>query len=135
MWGYQPHFRIQLELQASRLMEELGVPEAGVECLLVGAKRPDRHNRNEVCVEPEDGKWPLVLFDGLLDSIETEVANHPHQNMVYFGDEAGMRDKPENIRRDSVRSAVRKALVEYDSGHSTESFAGRPAPQGKISKT
>ncbi|MDD9983248.1 MAG: hypothetical protein OXU81_18145 [Gammaproteobacteria bacterium] len=30
MWGYQPHFRIQLEHQANRLMEELGVPEAGV---------------------------------------------------------------------------------------------------------
>ena len=93
MWGYQPHFRCQLERQAIRLMEELGVPEAGVECLLVGAKRPDRDNRNEVCVEPEDGKWPLVLFDGLPDSIETEVANHPHRNMFY-GDEASMRDKP-----------------------------------------
>lgn len=127
MWGYQPHFRSQLERQANRLMEELGVPEAGVECLLVGTKRPDRDNRNEVCVEPEDGKWPLVLFDGLLDSIETEVANHPHRNMFY-GDEASMRDKPENIRRDSVRSAVQKAFVEYDSGHSAESFAGRPAP-------
>ena len=128
MWGYQPYFRIQLEGQANRLMEELGVPEAGVECLLVGAKCPDRDNRNEVCVEPEDGKWPLALFDGLLGSIETEVANHPDRNMVYFGDEASMRDKPENIRRDSVRSVVQKALVEYDSGHSVESFTGRPAP-------
>ena len=127
MWGYQPHFRSQLELQANRLMEELGLPAAGVECLLVGAKRPDRDNRNEVCVEPEGGKWPLVLFDGLLDSIETEVANHPLRNMFY-GDEASMYDKPENIRRDSVRSAVQKVLVEYDSRHVVQSFAGRPAP-------
>ena len=108
-------------------MEELGVSAAGVECFLIGAKRPDRDNRNEVCVEPEDGKWPVVLFDGLLDSIETEVANHPHRNMAY-GDEASMRDKPENIRRDSVRSAVQKALVKYDSRHDVQSFTGWPAP-------
>ncbi len=127
MWGYQTHFRSQLEHQANRLMAELGVPAAGIECLLVGAKRPDRDNRNEVCVEPEDGKWPLALFDGLLDSIETEVTNHPHQNMAY-GDEASMRDKPENIRRDSVRSAVQKVLVKRDSRHGVQSFIGWPAP-------
>ena len=127
MWGYQPHFRIHLEHQANRVMGELGVGASGVECLLVGAKRPGRDNPNEVCVEPEDGKWNVSLFDGLLDLIETKVANHPNRNMFY-SDSASMRDKPENIRRDSVRSAVQKALLEYDSGHGVESFAGRPAP-------
>lgn len=127
MWGYQPHFRSQVEHQAIRVLEELGVPAAGVECLLVGAKRPDHDNRNEVCVEPEDGKWPVDLFGELPDLIETEVANHPNQNMFY-GDSASMRDKPENIRRDSVRRAVQKILVEYDSRHGVTSFAGRPAP-------
>ena len=127
MWRYQPHFRSQCERQANSVMEELGLPAAGVECLLVGAKRPNRQNPHDVCVEPEDGKWPIVIFDGLLDSIETEVANHPNRN-IFYGDEASKRDKPENIRQDSVRSAVQKALVEYDSSHSVESFAGRPAP-------
>ena len=127
MWGYQPHFRSKFEHQANRVMEELGVPTAAVECLLVGAKRPDRDNRNEVCVEPEDGKWTLNLFDGLLDSIDAEVDGHPSRYIVY-GDEPSMRDKPENIRRDSVRRAVQKALVDYDSSLRVESLAGRPAP-------
>ena len=127
MWGYQPHFRSQFEHQANHVMEELGVPVAGVECLLVGAKRPGRDNLSEVCVEPEDGKWALSLFDGLLDSIEAEVERHPLQNVAY-GDEPSMRDKPENMRRDSVRKAVQKTLVEYDSSHGVESLAGRPAP-------
>ena len=39
-----------------------------------------------------------------------------------------MRDKPENIRRDSVRIAVQKALKTYDSEHDVRSFAGRPTP-------
>jgi len=127
MWGYQPHFRIQFERQAIRVLEELGVPAAGIECLLVGAKHPDHDNRNEVCVEPEDGKWPVDLFGELPNLIETEVANHPNRNMIY-GDAASMRDKPENIRRDSVRRAVQKLLIEYDSSHGVASFAGRPAP-------
>ena len=127
MWGYQPYFRLHLELQAIRVLKELAVPAAGVECLLVGAKRPGRDNRNEVCIEPEDGKWPVDLFGELPDLIEVEVANHPNQNMFY-SDTAGTREKPESIRRDSVRSAVQKILVEYDSSHGIASFAGRPAP-------
>ena len=127
MWGYQEAFRNQLELQARRLMAQLGVPSAGVECLLVGAKRPDREDPNEVCVEPKDGNWPPALFDGLINLIETEIANHPRRNMRYT-DEASMREKPENIRRDSTRSAVEKALVEYDSQYGVQSIVGMPAP-------
>ena len=127
MWPYQTYFRGLCEGQANGLMEHLGVPAPSIECLLVGARRPDRQNRNDVCVEPEQGKWPVDLFDGLPDSIMTEVANHPNRKMFY-DDDASMRDKPENIRRDSVRRAVQKALVGYDSGHGVQSFAGRPAP-------
>ena len=127
MWGYQPHFRSRFEHQANRVMEELGVPDAGIECFLVGAKRPGHDNRNDVCVEPEDGKWPVNLFDELLGAIEAEVYKHPLQRVVY-GDEPSMQDKPENIRRDSVRKAVRNALGVYDSTHAVQSLVGGPAP-------
>ena len=36
-------------------------------------------NQNAICVEPEDGKWPIQLFADLLDAVEAEVANHPLQ--------------------------------------------------------
>ena len=77
----------------NNVMKELGIPKTGAECLLVGAKIPGRQNRNSVCVEPEDGKWPIDLFDGLLDAIETEVTDHPLQN-IFYGDEPSMRDSP-----------------------------------------
>lgn len=123
MWPYQPHFRLRLEMRMNGVLKELGVPDACAECLLVGARIPGRENPNGVCVEPEDGKWPLSLFDGLLDAIEVQVANHPSRN-VFYSDEPSMRDKPENIRRDSVRRAVQKALDGYDLGHDVRSFAG-----------
>ncbi len=127
MWGYQPHYRICFESLMNNVLKELGVPGPGVDCLLVGAKIPGRQNPNDICVEPEDGKWPVDLFDGLLDLIEAEVTDHPLQKMFYT-DEPSMRDKPENIRRDSVRIAVQNTLDVHDSEHGVHSFAGRPAP-------
>ena len=126
MWAYQPHFRLSFQTRVNDVLKELGVPDAGAGCLLVGARIPGRGNPNGVCIEPEDGRWPLRLFDGLLEAIETAVADHPSKNLLY-GDEPSMRDKPENIRRDSVRGAVQKALDDYDVDHNVRSFAGGSA--------
>ena len=127
MWGFQPHFRFEIEFCMNEVMEKFGVSEAGAECLLVGARIPDHRNPNGVCVEPEDGKWPITLFEGLLETIETEVLTHPLQKMFY-SDGPSMQDKPENIRRDAVRIAVQKAFGIYDAEHTVHSFAGNPAP-------
>ena len=127
MWGYQPHFRSLFEHRMNDVMSALGVPESGVECLLVGARIPGRQNPNNVCLEPEDGKWSVDLFDRLLELIEEEVATHPDQNIIYT-DAPTMEDKPENIRRDSVRISVQKLLKRYDSENDVRSFAGPPAP-------
>ena len=129
MWGYQQYYRFQLEYDMNQVMKELGVLEPRAECLLVGARIPGKQNPNAVCVEPEDDKWSIDLFDGLLGQIEKEIENHSMQRMLY-SDEPSMRDKPENIRRDSVRKAVQEALEPYDSCRSVRSFSGRPAPVG-----
>ena len=62
MWGYQPHFRAQFEICMNNVMDELGVSQAGAECLLGGARIPERQNPNGVCVEAEDGKWTVGLL-------------------------------------------------------------------------
>ena len=127
MWAYQHAFRVAVKLRMNNVMEVLGVSKAGAECLLVGVKIPDHQNRNDVCVEPEDGKWPISLFDGLPDLIQAEITAHPWQNLLY-SDAPSRRDHPENIRRDSIRRAVQQALASYDSDHGVQSFAGAPAP-------
>ena len=122
MWGYQPHYRTLLESRTKGVFEELGV-ETAPKVLLVGALSPQKQGRNPVCIEPEDGEWPLALFTDLLNSIETIVRDHPLQS-VFYGDEPSMRDKPEKIRQDSVTRAVRQALSPYDIEHSVRSFCG-----------
>jgi len=122
MWGYQDSYRIHIRSLARDVLKHLGAP-AEADVLLVGARQPKSKNRNPVCVEPEDGRWPLALFDGLLDSVESTYNNHDLQTMFY-GDEASMRDKPEWMRRDSVRKSVSKALKVFDTRHDVTSFCG-----------
>lgn len=122
MWGYQDSYRIHIRSLARKVLKQLGAP-AEAEVLLVGARKPGSTNRNPVCVEPEDGKWPLALFDGLLDAVESTYDNHDMQNVSY-GDDASMRDKPEWMRRDSVRTSVGKALQAFDAANDVTSLCG-----------
>lgn len=122
MWGYQVSYRIHIQSLARDVLKKLGAP-ADAEVLLVGARRPSSGNANPVCVEPEDGKWPLSLFEGLLDSVELTYKSHRLQKM-FFGDEPSMRDKPEWMRRDSVRTSVSKALEAFDTENNVTSFCG-----------
>ncbi|MGP2832035.1 hypothetical protein ACTVKO_01820 [Serratia nevei] len=122
MWGYQASYRVHVQSLARDVLKKLGAP-ADAEVLLVGARRPGSKNPNPVCVEPEDGKWQLSLFEGLLDSVESSYQSHRLQKM-FFGDEPSMRDKPEWMRRDSVRTSVGKALEAFDTEHNVTSFCG-----------
>ncbi|WP_413166106.1 hypothetical protein [Aeromonas salmonicida] len=122
MWGYQSHYRIHIQRLARDVLKRLGAPSEA-EVLLVGARSPNSDSRNPVCIEPEDGKWPLSLFDGLIDSIEFAYNNHEMQNL-YFGDAPSMRDKPEWMRQDSVRTSVEQALKNFDEEHHVTSFCG-----------
>ena len=73
MWGYQSHFCLTLELRAKRVFELLGtVVEPKV--LLVGLRKPGLPPGHPVCLEPEDGEWPLALFEGL---VRTGCARDP----------------------------------------------------------
>jgi hypothetical protein len=55
MWGYQPHFRGNLQWRSEQVMRELGV-HLKPDVLLVGALKPGEDNSNPICVEHEDGK-------------------------------------------------------------------------------
>ena len=128
MWGYQPHFRVSLERLGKSLFEALGI-DLQPAAILVGARKPYSDNRNAVCVEPEDGDCSIDVFDGLLEDIERTIEQHPLKD-VFYGDEQSMREKPERIRRDSVKKAVAQALKPYDSTRQVLSFCGTAAPVG-----
>jgi hypothetical protein len=81
MWGYQQHFRVTLESHAERVLKELA-PDSKPEALLVGVHVSEGKGF-DVCVEPEDGKWPLDLFNDLKIRIDELYAAHPRQGMLH----------------------------------------------------
>lgn len=129
MWGYQESFRISFQCLIRDVLKELGAEE-NAEVFLVGARAPESKNKNNVCIEPEDGKWSLSIFSGLLDSIESIYDDHHLQNM-FFGDETSMRDKPKWMRQDSTRRAVENALKEFDDFNEVMSFCGETQRLGE----
>ena len=92
--------------------------------MLVGARRPGSNNPNSVCVEPEDGRWPLAIFENLLQSIESTYIDHPLKD-IFYSDEISMREKPEWMRRDSVSKSVARALEGFDADNALISFCGK----------
>ena len=65
----------------------------------------------------------MELFKDLPSSIEQIIVSHELQD-IFYTDEQSMRDKPEMIRRDSVRTAVHQALSPYDTQQAVHSFCG-----------
>jgi hypothetical protein len=62
--------------------------------------------------------------------VETIFKNHPNQNLIYSNSEIAMREKPELMRRDSVRTAVKQSLAAYDAEQQVRSFCGMAYPVG-----
>ena len=124
MWGYQPHFRMFLESRAKQVIQSIA-PTISPQALLVGIRTPEKENGHVVCVEPEDGCWNPDMFFNCFDRTEEIYKDHPDHNIIY-GDEPRMRDKPENIRKKSVREAVREVLSSYDSEKNVCSYCGMP---------
>lgn len=126
MWGYQTHFRAGLEFRANRVFEKLGA-EIEPKVLLVGLRRAESGGGHPVCVEPEDGDWPVALFQNLSLDVEKAIPAHPLQRMFY-GDERSMREKPTHIRQQTIASEVQRRLDDEDRRLGRRSFCSEACP-------
>lgn len=125
MWGYQPHFQFQMESRARNVLQVIA-PTVQPRALLVGVRTPEKMDRHPVCIEPEDEDWDPTIFFGCAARAEQIHNTHPDHSILY-GDAPSMRDKPENIRKKSVREAVQEVTSVYDSQHGTVTFCGWPS--------
>ncbi|WP_267248982.1 hypothetical protein [Yersinia sp. Marseille-Q5920] len=122
MWPYQVSYGKQIQGLVRRVLNELGAT-VEAEVLVVGTRSPESDKYHAVCVEPENDKWDVDIFDGLLGAVEQIYKSHHLQNM-FFSDSASMRDKPEWMRRSSVKSAVSQSIKLFDDANNVTSFCG-----------
>jgi hypothetical protein len=128
MWGYQEHFTIAIRRLTEDVLKQIRAAEE-VQVFLVGVRSPGTGAAHPVCVEPENGMWPLALFSGIEAEVERIYQEHPGHQMFYTHAET-MRDKPENIRRISVRDSVQQRLEGYDAENRVFSFVTGVVPVG-----
>jgi hypothetical protein len=122
MWGYQSHFRANLEIRAEKILQTIA-PTVRPRALLVGIRIPGHDAGYPVCVEPEDGEWDPTLFFDCASRADAIYKSHP-DHRIHYGDEPSMRDKPENIRKKSVLEAVKEITSAYDTQHATIGYCG-----------
>jgi hypothetical protein len=127
MWGYQRHFRIELNSLAVFTLD-LIAPDLEPRALLVGIRRSSCGD-HPVCVEPEDGPYDVSLFRNIETDIQRLYDQDPRQNMLY-GDEPSMKKKPTWMRQTATRNAIRDRLRTTDEDNNTTTFAGTPTIVG-----
>ena len=64
MWGFQPHFRIRVELGVGKALSQIGLP-VDVRVVLVGVAL-DCSLRHQLCIEPERGPLLVNHLDAVL---------------------------------------------------------------------
>ncbi|WP_335968402.1 hypothetical protein [Acinetobacter bereziniae] len=125
MWGYQEHFNFSLRYETKSILNSIGIDDVEPETFLVGIRSSVLSNNHfPICIEPEDGKWVLSLFDNFSIILQSETDNHPLKNIFYSNDEESMREKPERIHREAISSTVKKLLTIYDQSNDVKSFVG-----------
>lgn len=124
MWGYQSHFRFQVQMRAENVLEK-GGSSITPKVFLVGVKDANGKGDYDVCIEPEDGEWDPNIFYNCKKRAEEIYGSHPDQK-IHYGDEPSMKDKPHNILRKSIRESILEVTEKYDIDNGTISFCGIP---------
>lgn len=120
-----------MESRSRKALEALGT-DISVKAFLVGVRLPEVSKDHPVCIEPEDGEWDILTFKDVHKRAGEIFTTHPDQNIFYSNDDQSMLEKPENIRRKSVREAIEEVLSRTDSERKTHSFCGVPVRLGNF---
>ena len=79
MWGFQPHFRIRVELGVGRALSQIGLP-VDVRVVLVGFAL-DGSLRHQLCIEPELGPLSVNHLDNVLLRTNELVKANPESDI------------------------------------------------------
>lgn len=129
MWGYQSHFRFSFGYLAKRVFQLIGA-DIEPKALLVGLRRAELTTGHPVCIDPEDGEWPLALFDRIEDEVNHAIPDHPMQRL-YYGDETSMQEQPDNIRRLTIAEQVQRRLDADGRKQGRRTFCSMPYRVGE----
>ena len=121
MWGYQPHYRIHLQVVAAsalKMLDERFEPEL----FLVGILRVPDSTRFSACVEPETACWiESDAFDNVLEAASPIRKSYPESAMFHSHPLAQKRED-EALDRRAVRDAILDVVGQHQARPTDLSF-------------
>lgn len=109
MWGYQPHFRIELEVLAKQVLETADV-KVEPRAILVGFAQAGTSVRHDICVEPESGSVQPSHLSGALDRAE-EIFDGDPEREIFHSDPKVRRIRTNWLVRRSRARALEEAIA------------------------
>lgn len=109
MWGYQPHFRIELEVLARQVLENAYV-KVEPQAMLVGFAQAGVSVRHEICVEPESGSLQPSHLGGVLARAEEVFDSDPEREILHSRPKVGRSRTNWPVRRSRAR-ALEEAIA------------------------
>lgn len=97
MWGFQSHFRRQIEGTLEESLKVVGV-EAEPTVFLIGVLT-EGGTRHPLCIEPEDGPIVPADFDGLQDRAAELLSQDPDSKMRFSDDRLDKKKHEEFLHR------------------------------------
>ena len=127
MWGFQPHFRIRVELGVGKALSQIGLP-VDVRVVLVGFAL-DCSLRHQLCIEPEGGPLSVNHLDAvLLRTNELFVANP--ESSILVSDPRLRELRRISLYRRSRGDALVEAIEQAGVFKGLTFFASEGAPVG-----
>lgn len=124
MWGYQPHFRVNAELFAKNVFNELD-KSLKPKVFLVGILSEERKDRHPVCIEPEDGPYNPTMFHDFQKIAESIETLDERSRMFYTEPHAAERVKRQ-IKLDALKNAIQQVIRQFDEHYNVKSFCSLP---------
>ena len=127
MWGFQPHFRIRVELGVGKALSQIGLP-VDVRVVLVGFAL-DCSLRHQLCIEPEVGPLSVNHLDGVLLRTNELLRANPESG-IRISNPRYQELRPNSLYRRSRGDALVEAIEQAGVFKDLTFFASEGAPVG-----
>ncbi|WP_161485831.1 hypothetical protein [Enteractinococcus helveticum] len=127
MWGFQPNFRIDLEMTANRALQDIGVQVAPTALLIGFEEEPGGF---PICIEPERTEVVSELFSTALADGEDLYNTHKYRN--FWNSHAGLNTRFHSDLLDDCRASVIANILNSHPVHEFHRwFVGHSASVGR----
>lgn len=128
MWGYQHHYRDNIQYYAEELFKEIS-SDLKPQVFLIGILRTDLEGSHPVCIEPEECGIDVDLFLSVDELSESIYNSDPRRNMWHSNPHHHERCV-EDLKKECLVKAVKQTVDTNFSDKNVVSFVSYPVILG-----